>query len=101
MRRVDQDVTRFRRIVKGEIRNNLKRYVARGELIARQGDRTVSVPLPQINLPKFTFGDRGGGGVGQGEARRARPSGRSRARTRVLTISRSRSRSRSWRRSSA
>jgi uncharacterized sporulation protein YeaH/YhbH (DUF444 family) len=67
MRRIDQDVTRFRRIVKGEIRNNLKRYVAKGELIARQGDRTVSVPLPQIDLPKFTFGDRGGGGVGQGD----------------------------------
>ena len=67
MRRIDQDVTRFRRIVKGEIRNNLKRYVAKGELIARQGDRAVSVPLPQINLPKFTFGDRNGGGVGQGE----------------------------------
>ncbi len=67
MRRIDQDVTRFRRIVKGEIRNNLKRYVSKGELIARQGDRTVSVPLPQIDLPKFTFGDRGGGGVGQGE----------------------------------
>ena len=67
MRRIDQDVTRFRRIVKGEIRSNLKRYVAQGELVARQGDRTVSVPLPQINLPKFTFGDRGGGGVGQGE----------------------------------
>ncbi len=67
MRRVDQDVTRFRRIVKGEIRENLKRYVAKGELVARQGDRTVSVPLPQIDLPKFTFGDRNGGGVGQGE----------------------------------
>jgi uncharacterized protein len=67
VRRVDQDVTRFRRIVKGEIRQNLKRYVAKGELIARQGDRTVSVPLPQIHLPRFTFGDRDGGGVGQGD----------------------------------
>ncbi len=67
MRRIDQDVARFRRIVKGEIRENLKRYVAKGELIARQGDRAVSVPLPQIDLPKFTYGDRGGGGVGQGE----------------------------------
>jgi uncharacterized sporulation protein YeaH/YhbH (DUF444 family) len=67
VRRVDQDVTRFRRIVQGEIRQNLKRFVAKGELIARQGDRTVTVPLPQIHLPKFTFGDRGGGGVGQGE----------------------------------
>ncbi len=67
MRRVDQDLTRFRRIVKGEIRRNLKRFVSRGELIAREGQKTVSVPLPQIHLPRFTFGDRGGQGVGQGE----------------------------------
>ncbi len=67
MRRVDQDVNRFRRIVKGRIRENLRKYVSHGELLTRQGGRTVSVPLPEINLPKFTFGERGGGGVGQGE----------------------------------
>jgi uncharacterized sporulation protein YeaH/YhbH (DUF444 family) len=67
MKRVDQDVTRFRKIVRGEIRKNLKRFVSQGELVARQGGRTVKVPLPQINLPRFTFGDRGGSGVGQGE----------------------------------
>lgn len=67
MKRVDRDVTRFRRIVKGQIRKNLRRFVANGELIARQGGRTISVPLPQINLPRFTFGDNRGSGVGQGE----------------------------------
>jgi uncharacterized sporulation protein YeaH/YhbH (DUF444 family) len=72
MRRIDQDVTRFRRIVKGEIRANLKRYVAKGELDRRQGDRNVSVPLPQINLPKFTFGDRGGGRRRTGRGRAGR-----------------------------
>ena len=50
MRRIDQDVTRFKRIVKGQIRKNLKQYVSSGDLIARQGDRTVRVPLPQITM---------------------------------------------------
>ena len=27
-----------------------------GELIGRAGDRVVSIPLPQIELPRFTFG---------------------------------------------
>ncbi len=67
MKRVDQDVTRFRKIVRGEIRKNLKRFVSQGELVTRQGGRTVKVPMPQITLPRFTFGDRGGSGVGQGE----------------------------------
>ena len=67
MRRVDTDVSRFRRIVRGQIRKNLRRYVSQGELKTLQGGRVVSVPLPEIHLPKFTFGDRGGSGVGQGE----------------------------------
>lgn len=67
MRRIDQDVTRFKRIVKGQIRKNLKKYVSSGDLIARQGDRMVRVPLPQITLPRFVYGGKGGSGVGQGE----------------------------------
>ena len=67
MRRVDTDVSRFRRIVRGRIRKNLRKYVSQGELLTRQGGRVVSVPLPEIHLPRFTFGDRGGGGGGQGE----------------------------------
>ena len=67
MKRVDRDVERFRRIVKGRIRENLRKYVSEGELLTQQGGRTVSVPLPEITLPRFTFGDRGGSGVGQGE----------------------------------
>lgn len=67
MRRVDTDVSRFRRIVRGQIRKNLRKYVSQGELKTLQGGKVVSVPLPEINLPKFTFGDRGGSGVGQGE----------------------------------
>jgi hypothetical protein len=67
MRRIDRDLGRFRAIVKGEVRRNLKQYVQRGDLVAREGDRTVRVPLPEIRLPRFTFGERSAGGVGQGE----------------------------------
>ena len=66
-RRIDQDHTRFRHIVKGRIKRDLKKYVSSGELIGKQGDRFVSIPLPQINLPRFRFGKNEGGGVGQGE----------------------------------
>ena len=46
VRRVDPDSRRFRDIVRGKIRDNLKHYISRGELIARQGKNSVSVPLP-------------------------------------------------------
>lgn len=67
LRRIDRDLGRFRSIVHGEVRRNLRRYVQRGDLVVREGDRAVKVPLPEIRLPRFTFGDRGGGGVGQGD----------------------------------
>ena len=66
-RRIDQDHTRFRNIVKGRIKRDLKRFVSSGEMIGKQGKRFVSIPLPQINLPRFRFGDNQGNGVGQGE----------------------------------
>jgi uncharacterized protein len=71
MRRVDRDLGRFRAIVEGEVRKNLKRFVQKGELVAREGAKTVRVPLPHIQLPRFTFGDRSGGqgGVGQGSGK--------------------------------
>jgi uncharacterized sporulation protein YeaH/YhbH (DUF444 family) len=71
MRRIDRDLGRFREIVRGEVRKNLKRFVQQGEMSAREGSRTVRIPMPQIKLPRFTFGEAGGGagGVGQGEGK--------------------------------
>jgi sporulation protein YhbH len=67
-RRIEKDRTRFRDIVRGKIKQNLRRFMQRGELIGRKGDKTVSVPLPQIQLPRFTYGDNSGGvGSGDGE----------------------------------
>lgn len=67
MSRIEQDHSRFRKIVRGKIRKNLRGYISQGELIGKQGKDKVSIPLPQIELPRFKFSQQQGGGVGQGE----------------------------------
>ena len=67
MRKIDQDHTRFRDIVRGKIKQDLRKYVTSGEMIGKQGKRFVSIPLPQIDLPRFRFGSNQGSGVGQGD----------------------------------
>ncbi|GAB4145299.1 MAG: DUF444 family protein [Planctomycetota bacterium] len=67
VRRIDQDHTRFRQIVRGKIKQNLRRFVSSGELIGKQGQRYVAIPLPQIQLPRFRHGQNPNGGVGQGD----------------------------------
>src|SRR5580700_9343753 len=65
--KIDQDHSRFRAIVRGKIRQNLRKYVSQGELIGRKGKDVVSIPIPQIDIPHFSYGDRQRGGTGQGE----------------------------------
>jgi len=65
--RIQGDHSRFREIVKGRIRRDLERFLSTGELIARCGEHAVSVPVPQIELPRFTFGSNEGGEGGEGE----------------------------------
>ncbi len=65
--RIKQDHSRFRQIVRGKIRNNLKQYISEGQLIGKQGRDKVAIPLPQIELPRFKFNSKDDGGVGQGE----------------------------------
>jgi uncharacterized protein len=65
--KIDQDHSRFRQIVRGKIRENLKKYISSGELLGRQGKDVVSIPLPQIDIPHFRFGEKQQGGAGQGE----------------------------------
>ena len=46
MSRIKQDHSRVREIVRGRIRQNLKKYISRGELIGKQGKDQVKIPLP-------------------------------------------------------
>lgn len=71
--RIEQDHSRFREIIRGKVRQNLRKYMARGDIIAPQGKGSVTILMPQINIPRFTFGDNSGGGVGQGEGQPGDP----------------------------
>ena len=67
MARVQRDLSRFRQIVRGQIKKELRKYMSQGEMIGRQGKRLVSIPLPQIDIPRFRYGSKESGGVGQGD----------------------------------
>jgi hypothetical protein len=57
---------RFRDIVKGRVRKDLRRYMSSGELVGRKGKEVVSIPLHQIGIPRLRYG-KNKSGVGQGE----------------------------------
>jgi sporulation protein YhbH len=73
--KIEQDTRRFREIVRGNVRRNLRKHMSNGDLIGRQGDRLVSVPVPHIEIPRFKFGRRQTGGVGQGDGEKGTPIG--------------------------
>ncbi|TNE85123.1 MAG: DUF444 family protein [Deltaproteobacteria bacterium] len=66
MLNIDRDLGRFRDIVKGKVRKDLKKYMSSGELIGRKGKNVVSIPLPQIGIPRLRYGENKSG-VGQGD----------------------------------
>ena len=63
---IDQDHQRFRQIVKGRIRGDLRKFISRGELIGKEGKHLISIPVPGIEIPTFRYGDNSGG-VGAGD----------------------------------
>ena len=56
VRKIDRDANRFKQIVRGKIKSDLRKYITHGEMIGKTGGEYVSIPLPQIELP-----DIGGG----------------------------------------
>ena len=65
--RIHQDHARFKRIVRGKIKENLRKYMSKGDLIGRKGKDLVTIPIPQIDIPRFRFGQKDTGGVSQGD----------------------------------
>jgi len=74
--KIEQDRSRFKQIVRGKIRENLRKYITHGEMIGRRGRDLVSIPVPQLDVPRFRFGNNGSGGVGQGDGNVGDPIGR-------------------------
>lgn len=64
--KIEQDHNRFKQIVRGHIKKELRKYISQGELIGKQGKKFISIPLPQIDIPHFRYADKQVGGVGQG-----------------------------------
>ncbi len=73
---IERDVNRFKQIVRGKVRQNLRKYITQGEMIGRKGREAVSIPIPNIDMPHFRHGQKGSGGVGQGEGEPGQPIGR-------------------------
>jgi uncharacterized sporulation protein YeaH/YhbH (DUF444 family) len=73
IRKIDQDATRFRNIVRGKIKQDLRKYVTSGEMVGKQGKHVVSIPLPQIRLPRFRYGQNPEGGMDQGNGDGGKP----------------------------
>lgn len=75
-RPIDRDLTRFKEIVRGKVRQQLRKYISHGEMLGRQGKNVVSIPIPNIEIPRFTHGDKGSGGVGSGDGNVGDPIGK-------------------------
>ncbi len=65
--KMEADLNRFYKIVRGRIKKELRKFITNGELIGRQGKKSISIPLPRIDLPHFSFGNSNRTKVGQGD----------------------------------
>src|ERR1700753_1315704 len=66
--KIKKDHPPFRQIVKGRIRDDLRKFLTKGELIGKEGKHLISIPVRGIELPYFRYGDNSGGiGVGEGD----------------------------------
>jgi sporulation protein YhbH len=66
--KIEKDHQRFRQIVKGRIRDDLRKFLTKGELIGKEGKHLISIPVKGIDLPHFRYGDNSTGiGAGDGD----------------------------------
>ena len=65
--KIKQDHSRFREIIRGRIKENLRKYIQKGEMIGKKGKDLITIPVPSIDIPHFRYGHKDQGGVGQGD----------------------------------
>ncbi|MBN8643649.1 MAG: DUF444 family protein [Planctomycetes bacterium] len=66
--KIEQDHQRFRQIVKGKIRKDLRKFLQRRELVGKEGKNVVSIPVYDLDTPTFRYGDNSSGvGMGEGQ----------------------------------
>ena len=67
--KIEKDHRRFKQIVKGKIRKDLRKFLSHGELLGKEGKHLISIPVAGIDLPHFRYGDNNNAGVGQGDGK--------------------------------
>lgn len=75
VKRIERDRRRFDEIIRGRIKKDLRKHIVRGELIGKRGNEVVSIPIPQIELPRLKYGEKQQPGVGQGPGEPGTPLG--------------------------
>jgi hypothetical protein len=65
--RIERDSARYREIIQGRVRKELKKYISHSELLGKKGKNLVSIPIPHVDIPHFRFDSGAVEGVGQGE----------------------------------
>jgi len=64
---IQSDVNRFKQIVRGRVREELRKHLGQQEMFGRKGKNVVSIPIPHLEMPHFAHDPGGGKGVGQGD----------------------------------
>jgi uncharacterized sporulation protein YeaH/YhbH (DUF444 family) len=72
-KRIRKDLERYRRIVRGEIRKNLKELIESGEIVGQRGRDIVKIPVKSIRIPEFRYDPHDAGGIGSGEGELGQP----------------------------
>lgn len=68
-----QDYARWKKILKGKIRDNLRDYMGQSVSRGIRGGEIVEVEIPHIHLPEFRYDVRQMGGVGAGDGEVGEP----------------------------
>lgn len=64
---IKEDKNRFREIIKGKVRDNLKKYISQHTMTGKKENDKVTIPVHSIDIPNFRFGkDDQQEGVGSG-----------------------------------
>lgn len=70
---IREDHNRFRDIIRGKIKENFRKYITQDDMIGKQENDLVKIPIPHIDIPRFRYGPKQSGGVGQGDGQNGEP----------------------------
>ena len=70
---IREDHNRFRDIIRGKIKESFRRYITQDDMIGKQENDLVKIPIPHIDIPRFRYGPKQSGGVGQGDGQSGDP----------------------------